>query len=203
MKQYSKDDVEIVGSDELHSGFFTVNRLQIRFKLFNGKSSDIITREVISRFDAVGVLPYDPLTDQIVLIEQFRPGALGQDHSPWLLELVAGLIDKEESIPDVAAREMQEESGLDLLALEPICDYLASPGGSDERLHLFCGRVNAGNHGKIFGLAEESEDIKVHVLSCDDAFALVRDGKINNAATLIVLQWLMLEKDRLRAKWGF
>jgi 8-oxo-dGTP pyrophosphatase MutT (NUDIX family) len=86
------------------------------------------------------MLPYDPQRDEVVLIEQFRVGALGKTDNPWLIELVAGLIDKEEQPEEVAHREAQEEAGLVIGALWPMTKYFPSPGGSNEFVHLYLGR---------------------------------------------------------------
>ena len=153
------------------------------------------------RHDAVCVLPYDPQRDSVVLIEQFRVGALDKSRNPWLLELVAGLIDKDEQPEEVARREAMEEAGLTLGALWPLSVYYPSPGGSDERVHLFVGRCDSVGAGGIHGLEEEGEDIRVHVLSFEDALARVRDGRIDNAASIMALQWLALNRDEVRGLW--
>lgn len=202
MTRFSSDDVDIKRIEEVYRGFFKVSEYHLRFRQFNGEMSETITREVMKRHDAVGVLPYDPVTDEVVMIEQFRAGALNRDHSPWLLELVAGLVDKDEDLETVARRELEEEAGLALQALKPLYDYMTSPGGSSERLYLYCAKVSAANHGKVFGVAEEHEDIKVHVLAADEVFRMVRERQISNAASLVALQWLMLERDALRKEWG-
>jgi len=148
------------------------------------------------------VLPYDPQRDEVVLIEQFRVGAMGKSASPWLLELVAGLIDTDEQPEQVALREAVEEANLALTALWPITQYFPSPGGSDERVYLYLGRCNSLGAGGVHGLAEEGEDIRVHVLSLDAALDAVKDGRINNAASIIALQWLALNRAEVRGLWS-
>ncbi|MCY1395223.1 ADP-ribose pyrophosphatase [compost metagenome] len=195
------DDVEITQREHCFRGFYRVDRLHLRHRQFAGGMGPVISRELFVRHDAVCVLPYDPQHDTVVLIEQFRVGALEAGVSPWLLELVAGLIDKDEEPEEVARREAIEEAGLTLGALWPISDYLPSPGGSNERVHLYVGRCDSSNAGGIHGLEEEGEDIRVHVVPFEDALAAVRDGRINNAASIIALQWLALNRAEVRGLW--
>jgi ADP-ribose pyrophosphatase len=152
---------------------------------------------MVERRAAVGVLPYDPVRRQVVLIEQFRIGALNVGESPWLLEIVAGLIDTNESLEAVARREASEETGLTLLDLQPIYHYLPSPGGSSEQMHLYYATVDATRAKAYCGLACEQEDIKVHVLDYEHVMELLDRGKIVNAATIIALQWLRINVKRI------
>jgi len=198
---FSQADVEVVEREECFRGFYKLDRLHLRHRLFAGGMGKLINRELFVRHDAVCVLPYDPRRDEVVLIEQFRVGALDKSANPWLLELVAGLIDKDEQPEEVARREAVEEAGLTLGALWPVCAYYPSPGGSDERVHLFVGRCDSVGAGGIHGLEEEGEDIRVHVLSFEDALARVRDGRIDNAASIMALQWLALNRDEVRGLW--
>ncbi|WP_060510705.1 NUDIX domain-containing protein [Pseudomonas sp. NBRC 111124] len=193
--------VEIVKRDNCFKGFYKLDKVQLRHELFAGGMSREISRELFVRHDAVCVLPYDPLRDEVVLIEQFRVGALGKVENPWLIEMVAGLIDREEELENVAHREAEEEAGLAIGALWPITRYFPSPGGSDEYVHLYLGRCTSEGAGGLHGLEEESEDIRVRVWSFDDAMQAVRDGQICNAATIISLQWLALNKDEVRGMW--
>lgn len=161
-----------------------------------------ISREVFVRHDAVCMLPYDPQRDEVVLIEQFRVGVLGKTGNPWLIELVAGLIDKDEQPEQVAHREAQEEAGLDISALWPMTKYFPSPGGSTEFVHLFLGRCDSRGVGGLHGLVEEGEDIRVSVWAFEDALQAVRDGRISNAASIIALQWLALNRAEVRGLWS-
>ncbi len=196
------DDVQILQREQCFSGFYRLERLQLRHRLFSGEMGAQIERELFVRHDAVCVLPYDPRRDEVVLIEQFRTGALDKADNPWLIELVAGLIDKDEQPEEVARREAMEEAGLELGALWPVCRYFPSPGGSNEQVHLYVGRCDGEGAEGIFGLPEEGEDIKVHVWSVERALAAVRDGEIDNAASIIALQWLALNRDEVRGAWS-
>lgn len=195
------DGVEIIDKTLRYKGFFEIVGYRFRHRLFAGGWSAEIRREVFERGHAVGVLPYDPAADTVVLIEQFRIGALVAGMAPWQTEIVAGIIEEGEEIEEVARRETAEEAGATVGELIPICRYLVSPGGSSESVQLYCGRVDSRGLGGIHGLADENEDIRVEVTSVDDALAALNAGRIGNAVTIIALQWLALNRRRLREIW--
>lgn len=194
---FNLTDVRLEQDEPLYQGFFRLHRLTLIHPRFEGGRVRI-QRELLDRGDAVCVLLYDPACDAVVLVEQFRAGALTKTDAPWLLELVAGIVEPGESPEDVARRESIEESGIELGELIPITGYLPSPGGCDEWIELFCALVDAPESGGVFGLDEEGEDIKVHVIPAIEAFALVQQRVVNNAAAIIALQWLQLNHDRLK-----
>jgi len=198
---FPPDKIEIIERKTCFSGFYRLDRLRLRHALFAGGMGPVLTRELFVRPDAVCVLPYDPQTDSVVLVEQFRIGALAKSENPWLLELVAGLMDGDETPEAVARREAIEEAGLVLGELWPLACYYPSPGGSDERVHLFVGRCDSSGAGGVHGLAEEGEDIRVHVLPLAGALQACTDGRINNAAGLLALSWLALNQAKVRAQW--
>ena len=161
-----------------------------------------MVREIFERGHAVGLLPYDPVRDELVLIEQFRPGAYAApDFRPWLIEIVAGIIEPDEEPEEVARRETKEEAGCELRALRPIFDYVASPGGTTHSVKLYLGWVDSANAQGIHGLADEHEDIRVTVVPFADWPALQREGRIADACSLLALQWLSLNRDAVRAAW--
>ncbi len=188
-----------------YNGFFRMEKYRLQHELFMGGWSGEISRECLERGHAVAALLYDPGTDQVILLEQFRVGALDFAGGPWLLEIVAGIIDHAgESPEEVARREAEEEAGCEILELIPICHYLVSPGGTSETITLFCARVDASTvTSGVKGLASEHEDIRVSVVSRTEALALLHSGRITSAAPIIALQWLELNQQRLRAQWGF
>jgi len=202
LTDFKRDDVEVVRRDAGFRGFYRLDVLTLRHRLFAGGWGPELRRELFVRPDAVCVLPYDPWLDQLVLVEQMRIGALDKRASPWMLELVAGLFDADESPEEVAHREAQEEAGLQLIALTPIARYFPSPGGSDEHVHLYCATVDSRGAGGVHGLPEEGEDIRVHVISREAALERMALGEIDNAASIIALQWLQLHGDALRAQAG-
>jgi len=190
----SVDNVEVIEKTICYKGFFSIAQLRLRHRKYDGEWSEILTREIFERGHAVAVLPYDPVRDEVVLIEQFRVGALDFPADPWLIEIVAGIIDEGESAEGVAHREMAEEAGCEIERLEHVCDYLVSPGGTTESTALFCGKVDATGVGGVHGLIDEGEDIKVSVVSYDEAVLLLNSGRIHSASPIIALQWLILNR---------
>ncbi|PKH25343.1 ADP-ribose diphosphatase [Enterobacterales bacterium CwR94] len=199
--RFGKNDVEIIARETAWDGFFSIQRYRFRHRLFSGEMSGEVVREVFERGHAVVLLPYDPLRDEVVLIEQIRIPAYDSSPSPWLLEMVAGMVEPGETDEDVARREAVEEAGLDVGRIKPVINYLASPGGTSERLAVMVGEVDARQASGTHGLAEENEDILVHVVSREQAYQWVEEGIIDNAATVIALQWLALHHKKLQHEW--
>ncbi len=198
---FSASDVEILRQDSCYQGFFRMNRYTLRHKLFAGGWCAPITRELFERGHAAAMLPYDPRRDEVVLLEQFRIGAVDGIHSPWLLEMVAGIIEPGEVSAEVIHREAQEEAGLAVARSQFALSYLVSPGGTTERIDVFIGEVDSSLASGLHGLAEEGEDIRVHVVSREQAYGWVESGRIDNAATVIALQWLQLHLDQVQQAW--
>lgn len=199
--RFSAADAAIIAQQRTCDGFFKISRLTIRHSLFEGGEVEVV-REQFQRGDAVCVLLFDPDKDSIVLVEQFRVGALGRPGGPWLLELIAGIVEEGESPADVALRESVEEAGAAIFDIVPITRYLPSAGGSDEFVDLLCARVDSSDVGGVHGLADEGEDILVHVLPFAEVCELVANGTIDNAATIIAVQWLQLNRQKLLQRWG-
>jgi ADP-ribose pyrophosphatase len=196
---------EILEKETVYAGYFQIVRYRLRYTLFAGGWSDEVVREVFERGHAASVLLYDPILDKVVMIEQFRVGAIRADNeSPkmWLWEVVAGIIEPGETTTEVVYREAQEEAGCTVSDLILMYDYLVSPGGTTESNVMFCGRVDASQAGGIHGLAHEQEDIKVHVLSVTTALDKLHDGQICSAPAIIALQWLALHKEEVKQRWG-
>jgi len=193
--------IEVDQRETLFDSFLRVDRLKLRHSLFAGGWSELMTRELILRPRAVGVLLFDPAQQQVVLVRQIRVGMLDEGQNPWLLELVAGMVESGEEPIEVAARESLEEANTKPQDLLQICEYYNSPGISNERITLFCGRVDATQAGGIFGLDAEHEDIEVVVLILDYSLAKVASCEINNALSIIALQWLQLNQPMLEESW--
>ncbi len=179
------------------NGYFQMEKYTFEHELYAGGFSESFTREVFERGSAAAVLPYDPITDQVVLIEQFRAGAVKTMSQPWMKEVVAGIIEPGEKAEQVAKRESIEEAGCQIDKLELISRYFVSPGGTTEECYLFCGEVDATNVSGLHGLAEENEDIKVEVVNAQQAFDWVKDGTINSAAGVMSLLWLENNRKRI------
>jgi ADP-ribose pyrophosphatase len=199
--QFTKNDVNIIEKNALHQGFFRLDQYLVQHRLFAGGFSKTFPREVLERGSAAAALLYDPILDKVVLIEQFRIGALNDPESPWLIEVVAGILNPKEKPSDLIVRETEEEAGLEVLDLHFMYQYWVSPGGSTEHLTLFCAKVDASRASGIHGLPDEGEDIRILVVSPEEAYQALEKGKIKNAPTIIGLLWLQLNKELLRSKW--
>ncbi|EGR4490384.1 ADP-ribose diphosphatase [Vibrio cholerae] len=197
---FNQKDVEILNKETLFKGFFRMVKYRFKHKRFAGGWSEPVEREMFERGHAAAMLPYDPIRDQVVIIEQIRVGAL-EHAQPWQLEIVAGVIDTDESAEQVVRREAEEEAGLTVGRIEKITSYYPSSGGCSEKLDVFIGEVDCSQAGGIHGLDCEGEDIKVHVMSRTEAYQLVKDGRIENGASIIALQWLALNYQPLQQQW--
>ncbi len=203
----ASSDVQIVSSETAWSGRFSIEVVKFRHRRFDGAMSGVRTWELLCRGRAAGVLPYDPVTDQVALIEQFRLPALVAGVAPVMVEIPAGLCDHGEDPAVTATREVKEETGLAVDLLELIGDFVLTPGGSDERCTTFAGRIRApqaGPDGIIGqgGLAVEQEDIRVRLHTATDAIEAAIAGRYPNSVTTIALLWLAARRDWLRAHWA-
>jgi len=197
-----KYKVEIAAKSIVYQGFFRLEKYRLRHSLFEGGMSDSMSRELFERGHAVAVLPYDPIRDEVVLLEQFRIGAINDPDGAWLTEIVAGMIGKDETAEEVAKREAVEEAGCDITELAHICNYYVSPGGTSETISLYCGKVDSNKVVEgIYGLDEEHEDIRVFKSSYQQLVTCFESGKINSAAPIIAIQWLMMNRDSIRKVW--
>lgn len=200
ISQFQHSDVEILREENLYQGHFQLKKIIFRHKLFNGGMSGEVVRELMIKGEAAAVIAYDPVRDNVVLVEQFRIGAYNPktQNSPWLLELIAGMVEEGETAETVAVRESQEEAGLTVSNLTHALSVWDSPGGAYERLHIFLGLVDSQNIGGVHGLAEENEDILVHVVPREQAYQWVQTGKIDNVIAVLGLQWLQLNYPQYR-----
>lgn len=183
-----------------HAGFFALEERRISYRRFDGRMSETVRREIFVSGDAVTVLPYDPLRDRVLLIEQMRMGPFGRgDPLPWQLEAIAGRIDPGETPENCARREAVEEAGLALGALEKVAEYYPSPGAMTEYLYSYVAlcALPDGVAG-VFGVAGEAEDIRGHLIGFDRFMGLVSSGEVSNAPLLLTALWLQRERGRLR-----
>lgn len=198
--KFGAEDYKIETKETVFQGFFRVVKLYLRHRRFDGDWSEQIQRELFQRGDAVGVLLYDPVNHLVGLVEQFRVGALNDQNGPWQFEIVAGMIEPDETPEQVAVRELQEEAGIEVEKLLPICDYLVSAGGTDEKMYVFCGLCDLRDKGGKFGLATEAEDILFQVWPYDEVITAHQSGILNSAATTVGLLWLQLNYQRLQSQ---
>lgn len=204
---HGSKDLDILRSETVWSGRFQLDVVTFKHRRFDGQMSGERKWELFRRGRAAAVLPYDPWADKVVLMEQFRLPALAAGLDPVMVEVPAGLCDDGEDAEATVRREVQEELGLEADLLEPIGDYVLTPGGSDERCTLFVGRVRApqsepdGSAGN-FGLQSENEDIRRRVWPAERAIANAVGGKFSNSVTAIALLWLASQRGALQARWG-
>lgn len=198
----TKEDVEHLRDRPGYDGFFRIKAFDLRFRRFDGGWSDPVGREAFVAFDAALVLPYDPVTDQVLLIEQLRFGPIQRgDPFPWVLEPIAGLVDAGEDPADCARREALEEAGIQLADLHPMVRVYASPGYSTEFFHCFLGLCDLSGYATgVAGLASENEDIRSHVIPFDQAMTLVDNGEVNAGPLAMMILWLATRRTALRGK---
>jgi ADP-ribose pyrophosphatase len=197
---FGLNDVEIIERVPSYKGWLKIDRLHLKCRLFEGGWSPEFTRELLLRGHGVGVLLYDPHLDKVLMVEQFRVGCMNDTlNGPWALELVAGLLEEGESPEEVARREAVEEAGVSIGRLLHISQYYNSPGASNEKLTVFCAAFDASRPGGIFGVDDEFENIRTTILTRPEALAAVASGRINNAMSIIALQWLELNLADVRA----
>lgn len=197
-------DWEIKQNKRNYNGHFKVDQLTVQHELFSGGMSKALLRERVSRKNAVAVLPYDPVRDEVVLVEQFRVGAIEDsqpDSNPWLIEVIAGLVEDGEAYEEVAVRESLEEANCKVETLHHVSSFLPSPGGFSEYAHVYIGKTNTERLGGVCGLEEEGEDIRVHVVSSDKAIEMLHQGVIRSAIPMITLFYFIGLREQLKQKW--
>lgn len=198
--RFTLKDLKISEKKRVYQGFFAIDQYVMTYPRFDGKPPKALKREIFERdHDAVAILPYDPVTKEVLLIEQFRPGALSDPDSPWLIEVVAGMIDDHETPEQAAVRELNEEAGIKIKKedLTRICAQYPSPGGASECTTLYLAKTSLAHIADHGGLDVESEDIRVFKVKAEDAFKECFNGRIHNAAALITLMHLQLHQDEL------
>lgn len=196
---WKTEDYEIRERHLVYSGLFQVQQLVLRHRLFQGEWSVWLTREFVQRQDAAAALLYDPIQNKVVMVEQFRVGLIGRPshESPWMLEIVAGLLEEGESIEDAIRREALEEAGCEIKELIKIREFYNTPGGFSEKTTVFCGIVDVDGITGIHGLETENENILVHVLSPEWVFNAIDKQEIaTSSSTMIAVQWLQLELEK-------
>ncbi len=194
--------VEVLKKRTPYKGHFRIDVYHLRHCKFDGGWTASMSRELFERGHAAAVLPYDPERDRVILIEQFRIGAFAAGVEPWLIEVVAGIIDAGEDPAEVVRREAVEEAGCEIRDLVPIGTFLMTPGASSETLAMFCGRVDSAGAGGLFGLDHEGEDIRSFAVAADEALEMVMARPCPNANTVIALQWLLLNRAALLRRWA-
>jgi ADP-ribose pyrophosphatase len=192
---------EILSKETVYQGFFRLEKYRLKHTLFSGGWSAEIVRELFRRGNCIAVLLYDPHADKVVLIEQFRTGAILHPEKAWLVEIVAGAIEDGETAEEVAYRESLEEAGCEIQQLMVINEFYTTPGGSSEWITLFCGKVDSTQVGGVHGLDHEDEDILVRAVDFDEVYRMLENGEIESAIPIIAIQWLALNRQKLKQDW--
>lgn len=188
---FSASDVSIESRENLFRGFIQVEKVTIKHRLFNKSNySSSIHRELIHRPEAAGVLLYDNQQRRFALIEQFRIGALNDTVSPWQLEVIAGVLDGDETPETCIRRESLEEAGCEVNDLQHLFTFYPSAGACSEIFHLYVANVELPTSGGVFGMPDEGEDIQLHLFDYSDAPLLLKNGRLRNAPVIMALLWL-------------
>jgi ADP-ribose pyrophosphatase len=188
---YSATDVTIESRETLFRGFIQVEKVSLKHRLFDREDySPIIQRELVHRPEAAGVLLYNDQQQRFALIEQFRVGAVNDPVSPWQLEVIAGVLDGDESPESCIRRESLEESGCEITELKHLFSFYPSAGACSEFFHLYVAEVDLPKDGGIFGVPDEGENIQLHLFAYSALEALLNNGRLRNAPVIMALQWL-------------
>lgn len=193
-------DIETRAARLPYAHFFAIEEHDVSWRRFDGTPSETVTRAAFISGDAVTVLPYDPVRDRVLVVEQFRAGPLARgDRQCWQIEAIAGRVDPFETPETAARREAVEEAGLTLTDLIPVAQYYPSPGAVSEYLYSYLALTDLPDDSAgVFGVASEAEDIRGHLISFDQLMALVTSGEIANAPLILTALWLQRQRPRLR-----
>ena len=203
-KEINQKHVSLKAKRIMYRGFFSVEEHDLSYQKFNKTQSKVVTRSALVSSDAVIVLPYDPINDRVLLIEQFRTGPYVKgDNNPWVLEPIAGLVDKGESPETAGVREAQEEAHLKINKLELVARSYPSPGISTEFFHQYIGVVSLPKSTNLVsGLESESEDIRSHIFSYEEFSKMIVEGEINVGPAILLGLWLSQNRKNLRKKYS-
>ncbi|MDQ8934161.1 NUDIX domain-containing protein [Acinetobacter rudis] len=188
---FGRNDVTIEKTETIFKGFLHIERVSLRHRLFDQTEfGPQLTREIVHRKQAAGVILYDHQQQKFALIEQFRIGAIQDSTSAWQLEVIAGILDGDETAEDCIQREAIEESGCQAHNLQHLFSFYPSAGACDEIFHLYSASTTLPLEGGIFGLETEGENIKLHIIDYKHLDQLLNSQRLRNAPVIMALQWL-------------
>lgn len=188
---YTSKDVEVTSRESLFRGFIQVEKVSLRHRLFNQPEyTHVLQRELIHRPEAAGVLLYNDQRQQFALIEQFRVGAINDAYSPWQLEIIAGVLDGNETPESCIRRETLEESGCTINHVQHLFSFYPSAGACSEIFHLYVAETDLPSEGGVFGMSDEGENILLHLFDYSEISTLLSQGRLRNAPVIMAIQWL-------------
>ena len=191
--------VEVISRRRVFDDFFKIDEAELRFERYDGTMSEAVRRLNFERGDSAEALLFDVRSRTVYLIEQFMYPTLAKAGG-WLETVVAGMIDEGETPAEAIRREILEEAGFAVERVEPIADFFVSPGGSSERIFLFCALVSDGARvAEGGGVATEHEDIKLVPVVLDDFLARLATHGFVDAKTIVAGYWLKDNLGRLAA----
>ncbi len=193
-------DWKIHQKQRAYEGHFNVTKYELSHEKYNGDVTPLLHRELVNRNNAVAMVAYDPVTDEVIFVEQFRVGAI-EEQQPWLIEVVAGLVEENESPEQVVRRESQEEIGCQPDELIKIAGFYTTPGGNSEWVDLYIGKISVTDIAKTGGLEDEGEDIKIIVVPASDISYMLSTGEVRSAISIVGLQWFLMNRDNIRQQW--
>jgi nudix-type nucleoside diphosphatase (YffH/AdpP family) len=196
-----RNDVQVIEARKRYAGFFNVEELDLSFRRFDGSMSDPVNRAVFIGVDCAIVLPYDPVRDRVMLVEQFRTGAyLRGDPNPWTVEPIAGRIDPGEGPEEAARREALEEAGITVTDLKCVSAAYPSPGSTTEHFFIYIGIADLpdGSAG-VGGKLSEAEDIRSQIMDWEDFDKALNAGEFRLLPLLVAGHWLARNRDGLHA----
>lgn len=188
---YSTSDVRVESREILFQGFIQVEKVSVKHRLFHQPDySTVLQRELVHRPQAAGVLLYNDQQQRFALIEQFRIGALNDVDSAWQLEIIAGVLDGDESPESCIRRESLEEAGCKIDQLQHLFSFYPSAGACSELFHLYVAEVELPLEGGVFGMPDEGENIQLHLFDYSQLATLFSHRRLRNAPVIMALQWL-------------
>lgn len=198
---YSQQDIEIKQREPLFQGFIQVEKISLKHKLFHQNNyTNVLQRELVHRPEAAGVLLYNDQQQRFALIEQFRIGAVHDPDSAWQLEIIAGVLDGNESPETCIRRESLEEAGCEITELQHLFSFYPSAGACSEFFHLYVAETKLPDEGGVFGMQDEDENIQLHLFDYAQIELLFQNGRLKNAPVIMALQWLIQHRNTINNK---
>ena len=195
-------NIQIKDLKREYLGFFALNQVDLKYPFFDNSTSGVKSRTILMGSEASLILPYDPILDKVLLVEQFRIGPFCRgDKAPWVYEPVAGMIEFGEKPEDAAKREVFEEAGIQVTNLVKINSGYPNPGEATTYFYNYIGIVDLSDYSPgIYGVRDEGEDIRTHVCDFKEVFNWSISNKLRVLPLNTMVLWLALNKLKLSSK---